>query len=81
MFHDMTHPTATLQTAVAQGLRAEAARQNISRRQLAERMGRSHNWVSRKFNGTTPITVDDLQELADALNVPVVSLVVDVVAS
>lgn len=52
---------------VAGVLRAEMARQRLSTRDVAAKVGRSHPWVANRANGQTPCDVDDLEVLAGAL--------------
>ena len=63
-----------LSQATAANLRAELARQRISGRELARRLGENHTWVSRRLAAEQEITVDDLGRIAAVLNVPAASL-------
>ena len=65
--------TATT-TQIAANIRAELGRQNKTRAALAREMDVTEMWVSRRVNAQTPITVDDLTRIADALAVPAVEL-------
>ncbi len=65
--------TATT-TQIAANIRAELGRQNKTRAALAREMDVTEMWVSRRVNAQTPITVDDLSRIADALAVPAVEL-------
>jgi transcriptional regulator with XRE-family HTH domain len=38
--------------------------------ELAERIGHDHTWVSKRLAGHVSLSVDDLLEFADALDVP-----------
>ena len=60
---------------IAAEIRAEAARQGIGTADLAEKTGLAYKTVSRKTNGRTGITVDELFKFADALNVPASALI------
>lgn len=60
---------------VAAELRAVMARKQIGRRELARQMDKSHTWVSRRVAGDTPISVEDLGEIAAALGVPMHALI------
>jgi transcriptional regulator with XRE-family HTH domain len=71
MFHAVEQ-TATQQTAGA--VRAELARRKLSGRKLGERLGWSLGTTSRRLNGQTPITVDELTRIADFIGVPVTVL-------
>jgi transcriptional regulator with XRE-family HTH domain len=61
------NPTAL----VAANLRAELGRADISGVQLAQALGVSQAWVSRRITGSTPLDVEDLVSIADVLDVPV----------
>ena len=69
MSHAMSH-----YQAVARELRAECARQKISGRELARRLGESPMWTQRRLAGEQDLTVDDLYRIADALDIPPTSL-------
>ena len=60
---------------IAAEIRAEAARRNIGTATLAERTGMSPPTVSRKTNGHSQITVEDLFKFAAALDVPASTLI------
>lgn len=56
---------------VAGEIRAIAARQGVSHADLARRIDRTPMWLSRRLSPSTlqPMTVDDLQLIAAALEV------------
>jgi transcriptional regulator with XRE-family HTH domain len=56
---------------VAAEVRAEMARQRLSGRALAARLGWPQNRLSRRLAGDIPFTVDDLAAIAALLEVPV----------
>lgn len=58
-------------------LRVEMARQQINTARLAEAVGASDMWVSRRLRGETDMTVSDLDRLAEALGVPVDTLLAE----
>ncbi|WP_414673008.1 helix-turn-helix domain-containing protein [Kribbella sp.] len=61
---------------IAREIRAELARQQLSNRRLALALGVSSMWVNRRISACeTEITVEDVQRIAEALNVPVQRLV------
>lgn len=71
----MTNPdTTSLSDRVLAELRAELGRQNINRVELARRLGVERNWVHYRFSGETPLRLDDLQRIADALGVSIAQL-------
>lgn len=68
-------PAAPLEPAsaeiVAGQIRAELGRARMSQSVLAERLGVSHSWVYRRLIGEAPLTVADVQAIANALGVAV----------
>lgn len=60
---------------VAREIRAEIGRQQISVRQLSMRSGQSYEWWKRRITtGTVPMSLEDIEMIAAALDVPVVRL-------
>jgi transcriptional regulator with XRE-family HTH domain len=57
--------------AVAQRIKAEAARQGIPQTALAETVGVTQQNISRRLTGKGAITVDEAALFADALGVSV----------
>jgi transcriptional regulator with XRE-family HTH domain len=66
--------TDSLSEYVAGEIRAALARQRTSGRALAALLGVSRSWVSYRLTGTTEITLDDLDKIADVLDVDVLDL-------
>lgn len=62
--------TATLSQAVLAEIRAEMGRQQKSGRAVAEAMGVTHIYLSRRLTGKVPLTLADLDRIATALSVP-----------
>lgn len=56
---------------VAERVNAELRRKGLSKSALARRMQRHHQWLNRRLWGEVSFSVDELQEAADALDVPV----------
>lgn len=52
-------------------IKAEMARRDLTGEQLAGRLGVSSMWVSKRLRGVVPIAVAELEQIADALAVPV----------
>lgn len=63
-----------LSDAVAKEIRVALIRADLKQAQLAERMGVSEMWVSRRLRGAQPIDLNDLQRFAEALQVAVPDL-------
>lgn len=59
----------TLGAYVAAELRAEMARQRISGREMARRLGENPMWVSSRVSGHVPIDLQDLERIARELDV------------
>lgn len=68
------HTGETLNSHVAGEIRAELARRRMTARELAEKVGVRRMWVQYRLSGTTPIQLDDLHRIAEALDMPVVAL-------
>ena len=64
--------TPTAQTG--RNVRAEMARAGVSQIDLAERVGLSQSGLSKRLRGDVPFDVNELDAIATALGVPVVSL-------
>ena len=64
--------TPTAQTG--RNVRAEMARAGVSQIDLAERVGLSQSGLSKRLRGVVPFDVNELDAIATALGVPVVSL-------
>jgi transcriptional regulator with XRE-family HTH domain len=71
MSADMMTPPATLRERVAGEIRAEMARRRLSGRELARRTGKSAPYWSRRMTGEVAFDLDDLEEVAGLLDVPV----------
>lgn len=60
-----------LRAQVAEEVRVLLARRRISGVQLARRLGMSQGYLSRRLNGVQPFDMDDLEKIANGLDVPV----------
>lgn len=65
---------ATLSDLVAEEIRVVMARRKLSARGLADLLGVSPSWVSYRLNGKQVIDVNELERIALALEVPILSL-------
>lgn len=63
--------TRSLNDTVAAEVRAELGRQRITGAKLAERLGVSGVWVSRRLSGHIALTTDDLERISIALDRPI----------
>lgn len=69
----MTHKRR-LTEDVAGNVRAEMARRRIGQPQIAQALGLSQASVSRRLMGQTPIDVNELEVIAQVLDVPISTL-------
>ena len=60
-----------LNTRVTQEIRAEMARQRVSQTTLAETLGHNQTYVSYRLTGKKSLTLDEVEEIADVLRIPV----------
>jgi transcriptional regulator with XRE-family HTH domain len=65
---------SSLSDYVAGEIRAMIGRKRTSGRELAGRLGVSRSWVSYRLTGNTEITLNDLERIADALDVEITAL-------
>lgn len=61
-------------TPVGSNVRAEMARRDLTQQRLASEIGMAQQSLSRRLRGDTPLTVDELQAIADVLGVPAAAL-------
>lgn len=72
----MTNPdTGSLTARALAEIRAELGRQDITRRDLANRLGVERMWVYNRLSGETPLRISDVEQIAAALGVPVHQLI------
>ena len=60
--------------AVAEEIRAVMGRKRISGSELARRLDRSQPWVSRRISGAVALDWDDMDRIAQALDVAISDL-------
>lgn len=65
----------SLTERVVLSIRMEMLRQNIATAELAERLDKDYLWLHRRLKRVTPFLLEDVQRVADALNVPMTSLI------
>lgn len=63
-------PTARVTANIADRM----TRAGISQNRLAEITGIPRATLARRLNGSTPLTIDELGAIADALDIPVTTL-------
>lgn len=66
---------AKLTDRVHERIRVSLAKKNLKQTDLAQRLGWSETMISRRIRGLIPISTDDLDEIAQALEIPVDELV------
>lgn len=71
----MTNPdTGSLTERAAAEIRAELGRRNMTRLELSKLLGVERMWVYYRLSGETPLKVDDVELIANALGVPLAQL-------
>jgi transcriptional regulator with XRE-family HTH domain len=60
-----------LNRRVTEEIRAEMARQRVSQTALAETLGRNQTYVSYRLTGKKSLTLNEVEEIAEILRVPV----------
>lgn len=58
-------------------VRTELQRHGITQRELGRKLNMSHASVNRRLRGATPFRVDELERVAEVLEVTVAELLVD----
>lgn len=64
-----------LDERVPSRIRSELRRRRMSQAALARELGRTENFISRRLRGEVSFSVDDLDQVARALDVPLENLV------
>ena len=59
-----------LRDTVAAEVRAEMARRRLSQTALADMLGEQQWWVSKRLTRSIPFTIEDLDRIAKALELP-----------
>jgi transcriptional regulator with XRE-family HTH domain len=59
-----------LRDTVAAEVRAEMARRKLTQTALAALLGEQQWWVSKRLNRVIPFTIEDLDKIATALELP-----------
>jgi transcriptional regulator with XRE-family HTH domain len=71
----------TLNDDVTAAIKDKLSQESLTLRQAAKRMGRSHNWLGLKLRGVSPMTTDDLEEIARMLGMDPARIIIDARAS
>lgn len=61
----------TLARRIGLRIRAALAGADVTQEELAERVGKSQQWISRRITGTVPADASDIELIAAALDIPV----------
>jgi transcriptional regulator with XRE-family HTH domain len=64
-------PNKPLQIAAMGEIRAHMARERITATALADLLGTNTPWVTRRLNGQTPVTLEELEQICNALGIPI----------
>lgn len=67
--------TKPLAQRVAAEVRAEMARQMITQKEMARRLEQIDMWLSRRLRGHVPFNLDELERVAQALDLSVSTLI------
>jgi transcriptional regulator with XRE-family HTH domain len=59
-----------LNNTVAAEIRAEMARRRMTQQRLADLLGEQQWWVSKRLTRAIPLSIDDLDRIARALDLP-----------
>jgi transcriptional regulator with XRE-family HTH domain len=70
----LPHAPTPFGQLVAGEVRAQLARRNLTGRAFAKLIDKEQSWVSRRLQGLTAITMDDLDLIARALDMTAVEL-------
>jgi transcriptional regulator with XRE-family HTH domain len=73
--------TTSPRLEVAANMRAELARRGLVQRHLAAFMGWTRSSTSRRLDGTTPIDIDEVYQVAEFFGMPPLALFPDVPAT
>lgn len=65
----------SLTERVALAIRVEMLRRNVSTTDLAGRIGKQYLWLHRRLTGATPFLLEDLNSIAEALDLPLSHLI------
>ena len=69
MAHAVTATRKDEANEIATEVRVWMARRRMTQRELGEAAGHDQTWVSKRLSGKVPMTIEDLLDLADALDV------------
>jgi len=72
-------PADAFTLAVAEELRVQMVRKQVTGRELARRLAVSSQWVSQRTRGVVPMDTRDLAAAAHALEIPVGDLLAEAV--
>lgn len=67
--------------AACANIRAEMARSGLTQQDIANRIGKTRQAVSRRLTGLTEFRLDELAQIADLLDVPLEALTRDTAAA
>lgn len=57
----------------------QIARQRVTGRELARRLGVSSQWISQRTRGVVAMDADDMEAVADALGISITDLIADAI--
>jgi hypothetical protein len=65
----------TLSATAGRELRAHLARQSLSIKAAADRLGHNRSWLQRRLDGSPSFNLDDIDLICTVLGIPVESLI------
>lgn len=68
-------PVQNMTESVAAEVRAHVARKKVRQQDIADALGRTQSWVSRRMTGEVPFTVGDLDAICQLLDLTLLQLV------
>lgn len=71
----------SLTERVVMAIRIEMVRRGMKTSALAASIDEQYLWLQRRLTGVTPFLLEDVQRIADALEIPLTSLVGEDVAA
>lgn len=70
----MNQITPDLTDRVITELRIAFARERIPQAEVARRLGKNYDWITRRMAGETPITLDDLEQITGVVGIDLAEL-------
>lgn len=75
MSTDIAPATTRLSVGIARMIRERLGGEDITKAELARRLGEDESWIGKRLKGQIKLTVDDFERIAEALDVEPVDLI------